>query len=100
MAGPIELTDEERACIAQAKATDPGFGAALSSYAPYLGPVALFGAYGIAIGDVTAVALAFACLLGLNLWWIKGQTRITGAFRSICRKVDEAQAAVPPRAPD
>lgn len=63
----IRLTDEERAYIIQAAAADAGFCPALLSSLPYLAPVALFGAYGAAIGDVTAVALALLCLVALNL---------------------------------
>ena len=87
MAVSIELTDEERGYAAQAAAMKPGFLPTLLSYLPYLAPVVLFGGYGLAIGDLTAVALAFICLLALNLWWIHAQSRPTALFRAICHKL-------------
>ncbi len=92
MTGPIELTDEERSYIVQMGAAKTGFLSMLLSYLPYLAPVALFGAYGIAIHYLTAVALSFVCLIGLNLWWIHGQSGSTTIFQAICAKI---LAAVP-----
>lgn len=87
MSGPIELNDEERGYLAQAAAARTGFLSLLASYLPYLAPVALFGVYGIAIHDLTAVALAFFCLFGLSLWWIHSQNRSAKLFQSVCIKV-------------
>lgn len=89
----IDLTNEERAYVTQAAAADAGFWPALLSSLPYLAPVALFGAYGAAIGDVTAVALALACLLALNLWWIHSQCRSAALFKSVCAKIAAEPAA-------
>ncbi|CAM5771838.1 hypothetical protein [Bosea minatitlanensis] len=90
MPGTIELTEEERSYVAQGAAAKAGFLPALLGWLPYLGPVVLFGAYGVAIRDLTAVALAFACLLGLNLWWLHGQSRSAALFRSVCAKIQAA----------
>ncbi|MDX3808998.1 MAG: hypothetical protein QHC89_21755 [Bosea sp. (in: a-proteobacteria)] len=87
MIGTIELTEEERSYVAQGAAAKAGFLSMLAVWLPYLGPVVLFGAYGIAIQDLTAIALAFASLLGLNLWWIHSQSRSAAQFRPICMKV-------------
>lgn len=89
----IDLTDEERAYVIQAAATQAGFWPAFLSALPYLAPVVLFDAYGAAIGDVTAVALALACLVALNLWWIHGQCRSAALFKSICAKIAAEAAA-------
>ncbi|BCB21120.1 hypothetical protein [Bosea sp. ANAM02] len=90
----IDLTDEERAYVAQAAKVDTGFLAACLSSLPYIAPPALFGAYGASIGDVTAVALALACLVALNLWWLHAHARSTALFKSVCAKtLAEAAAA-------
>lgn len=89
----IDLTDEERSYVAQAAAADAGFLPAFLSSLPYLAPVVLFGSYGVAIGDVTAVALALACLVALNLWWIHGQCRSAALFKSVCAKIAAEPAA-------
>lgn len=83
----LGLTDEERGYVAQAAAANAGFWPALLASLPYLAPVVLFGAYGIAIADVTAVALSLACLVVLNLWWIQSQCRSARLFKSICTKI-------------
>lgn len=89
----IRLTDEEHAYVTQAAAADAGFWPALLSSLPYLAPVLLFGAYGAAIGDVTAVALALACLVALNLWWIHSQCRSAALFKAVCAKIAAEPAA-------
>ncbi|QEL23596.1 hypothetical protein FQV39_14145 [Bosea sp. F3-2] len=93
MAVSIELTDEERGYVARVAGMKPGFLPTLLSYLPYFAPVALFGFYGVAIGDLTAVVLAFLCLLGLNLWWIHGQSGPTALFLAICTKIIAASKA-------
>lgn len=89
----IDLTDEERSYVVQAAKANTGFLPAFLSSLPYLAPVALFGAYGASIGDVTAVALALACLLALNLWWIHSQCRSAALFKSVCGKIAVESAA-------
>ena len=89
----IDLTDEERSYVAQAASADAGFLPAFLSSLPYLAPVVLFGTYGAWIGDVTAVALALACLVALNLWWIQSQCRSAALFKAICAKIAAEPAA-------
>lgn len=84
----IRLTDAERSYVAQGAATEAGFRSALLSCLSYLAPVVLFGVYGVAIADITAIALAFACLVALNLWWIAQQCRSAALFKSICAKIE------------
>ena len=97
MAGLIELTDAERSYIVQMVATKKSFPSLLVGYLPYLGPVVMFGAYGVVISDLTAVALSFLCLIGLNLWWIHGQSEAAILFQAICVKIRAAVGKPPQR---
>lgn len=89
----IDLTSEERAYVTQAATADAGYWPALLSSLPYLAPVALFGGYGAAIGDATAVAIALVCLVALNLWWIHSQCRSAALFKAVCVKIAAVPAA-------
>lgn len=92
MMGRIDLTAEERGYVAQSVAMEQGFLRSLGAYLPYLAPLAIFAGYGVLIGDVAAIGLAFACLLALNLWWISAQNGSSTLFRSICVKLAAADA--------
>ncbi|KRE18147.1 hypothetical protein ASE63_02925 [Bosea sp. Root381] len=89
----IRFTAEERSYLAQVAASRTGLLPTLGSYLPYLAPLAIFGAYGLAAEDVIAIGLAFVCLLAINLWWIQQQSQHSALLKALAAKLlGEAEA--------
>lgn len=56
-------------------------------YSSILGPIVLFCVYGVWVGEMKAVGLAFACLLACKIWLIIVELRNIRVYRSICSKI-------------
>lgn len=62
-------------------------GSRIGWYASILAPIVIFCSYGLVKGEVTAVGLAFICLLGCVIWWIKMETQVLTVYSSIFDKI-------------
>lgn len=56
-------------------------------YASAVGPILLFGAYGIWKSDIIALGLAFVSLLAYVAWVSAAEVRGLKEYRSICNKI-------------
>jgi len=83
----LDFTQEEWAIILSLSSSSPATAGRAGWYASILCPIALFCAYGSWRREITAVEMAFACLLGCVLWSIVAELRSSQVYRSICRKI-------------
>src|SRR5262245_61997243 len=81
----LRFTPEERRLLWQIAAQTPT--RYVFSHGFYLFPPAVFGIYGVAEQDPSAVITAFLILLAVELWIISGNARNSRLLSSICARI-------------
>lgn len=83
----LDFTQEEWSIILSLSSSQTAMVSRIGWYASVLCPIVLFCAYGSLRREITAVEMAFICLLGCVLWSILSELRSAQVYRSICSKV-------------
>lgn len=83
----MDFTQEEWSIILSLSSSRWTTASRLGWYASVLGPIVLFCAYGSWKREITAVEMAFLCLLGCVLWAIVSEVRNSHIYHSICSKI-------------
>ncbi len=85
----LNFSPEEWAIIVGFLSPRQGVGSRIGWYASILAPIVVLCGYGAWKGEITAVGLAFLCLLGCVLWAIATEIKSVDLYRSIGSKIVE-----------
>ena len=83
----LDFSQDEWAAIVGFSTWRETTGNRIGWYASIIGPIVLFGIYGACKGEITAVGLAFVCLLAYCIWRVRLELQYLPVYRSICSKI-------------